>query len=294
MNAGKFGIVVVVIALAGALLGAWVMSMDVNEDEVTKYRSLAEMTGEFQSEPVPEYTRFNPSTNYTGYYTDDSIIGGKKYFDGVEYESSNPNNFRLNLKPLVATTADLDLTDATTHPTYYAVYWDSSRTASPNAVRGATIAEFISDQGWTGMDQINIVSDLEDYHAGGFFTFFSKSSMKELRLTSTGTGKVALLKNPDLTGTLTYRSPAAAGSTEKDFDASQISNPILACRFTVSNNQVELFYDREMTQPAGIFTPNDAVIFWTLNGDFGTDGEYTIYDLPEPAYMDPAKGVELS
>ena len=102
------------LALMGTILGAWIMSMDVNETTVTKYNPLAEITGEFDKEQTPDFVEYNPSTNYTGYYTPDSVVGDNKYFDGVEYKESAPNNYRLNLQPITDSSATYTLSDSFT------------------------------------------------------------------------------------------------------------------------------------------------------------------------------------
>ena len=77
-KAGVLGVAILMVAIVGTLMGSWVMSMDVEEEQVIKYDPLADIVGLFDSEQTPTFTEYSPSTNYTGYYTDTSVIGETK------------------------------------------------------------------------------------------------------------------------------------------------------------------------------------------------------------------------
>ena len=82
---GMLGVAVLAVAIAGALIGAWVMSMDVEEREVINFSPLTDITGLFDTEMAPQFTDYSPSSNYTGYWTSTSVDGETRYFDGVDY-----------------------------------------------------------------------------------------------------------------------------------------------------------------------------------------------------------------
>ena len=97
---GMLGVAVLAVAIAGALIGSWVMSMDVEEREVINSSPLTDITGLFDTEMAPQFTDYSPSSNYTGYWTPSSVIDNERYFDGVDYTPANrANNYRVNLPP---------------------------------------------------------------------------------------------------------------------------------------------------------------------------------------------------
>ena len=48
------------------IVGGYLLSIEVTDEEVTKYSYVADLNGLFDSEPAPAYIEYNPSTNYTG------------------------------------------------------------------------------------------------------------------------------------------------------------------------------------------------------------------------------------
>ena len=78
---GRLGAMILVLGIVFAVLGSYVLSLDVQEHEVTKYEYVTDLTGLFETTQAPTFIDYNPSENYTGYYTSAS----KPYFDGVEY-----------------------------------------------------------------------------------------------------------------------------------------------------------------------------------------------------------------
>lgn len=276
---GALGICVIIIAISATLLGSWVMSMDVNENEVTKYKSLTDITGLFESEQTPTFTDYSPSTNYTGYYTEDSTVGETRYFDGVDYTASaNPNNYRLNLAPINTDTGTLTLTDAEdTEDVSSLKYWRTNAYPMYPARCSTTITKLIATESWD-LDELIIVCQEGSWTDGGFTC-----------IVTLGDGDV-MLKDPDLTGVL-YET---VGQRTEQYDAARIPNPIMACKYYAFTNEVTLYYDTEMTQVAGVSTGDKTAIMWSNGGYFfGDEFTYTLHDLPPATYMDPSKGVEL-
>lgn len=107
---GYLGACIVVLGVIATIIGSYALSIEVTDEEVTQYSYVADLNGLFDSEQAPAYIEYIPSTNYTGYYTDSSTIGDKRYFAGVDYaESAQPNAYRLNLQPVNSTTGTLTL-----------------------------------------------------------------------------------------------------------------------------------------------------------------------------------------
>lgn len=293
---GMLGVAVIAVALAAALLGSWVMSMDVNEIEVTKYNALADVTPLFGSEPAPEYIEYNPTSNYTGYYTSDTVVGETTYFGGVDYKSSDKaNNFKLNLKPIDEQTGiTFSLSEvASDDETWLYRYWLDNDTVSEGTILHKSLLQYAKD---LNADEIDLISDFGSYTTGGFLTFITSDMLRNPAVQG-AYDKLIYQKVPTLTGTLTYRAPGVPQALWPTFEAKDIGNPILACKYDKTTGTVTLYSDVDMTKSIGTYAPSKVFIVWSnsTSGSFhlGNSGTMNYIDLPDPEYMDPSAGVEL-
>ena len=284
MRSGKLGVVVLILAITCTLGVSWVMSMDVNEVEVTKYKELTDINSEFQTEKTPEYIVYNPSTNYTGYYTDDSIVNNVQYFDGVDYTSSTANNYRLNLKPTSSYDDTEDLSLLTGYHKGILNYLKSNDAAmmvtTPEML---TIPELLTQWNLTGYDSYVITNN---------------QAIDWNDPTDTWVGFVyASLIGLDHGTFISIKNPSISQVTAPSYADWNWSNPIVSCKYDTITQTVELFYDADMTKSAGIFTPSTVYIMWgvAVQNTFylGDSVDVEAYDFPEPEYMDPSKGVNL-
>lgn len=293
------GVAAVTLALVGMLLGSWVMSMDVTEEEVTRYNALTEIGGLFESEKTPTFTEYNPSTNYTGYYTSDSIVGNDRFFDGVEFsDSTSPNNFRIQRMPTSSVIDDdYDLSGLTPTGTKMIRYFATNELESDEnrtLANYMSIADLVTELGYTsGNVKLTVTSTQEpsDYTVFEDYIAFFTPNME------IGPNAGVWMKNPSLTGTLTYYDGMGVGMA---IDASRVSNPILGAVW--DGISVNLYYDIECTRSAGIVNADSAFIAWGSDTviipggtveqfDSVADLEYLV--LPNPQYMDPSKGVVM-
>lgn len=81
---GKFGAVVIVLALIGTIVLGYCTDVTKIEGVRTDYDYITDITGLFETEQVPEYIEYNPNSNYVGYT-------GPVVYD----VSSQPNNYRF-------------------------------------------------------------------------------------------------------------------------------------------------------------------------------------------------------
>lgn len=309
MQGAKWGVVVIMLALVGAVIGSYVMSMDVIEKEVTKYNPLADMTGEFDREQTPEYVEYNPSTNYTGYYTDASIIGGIRYFDGVDYQRSQAgNNFRLNMPPTASDSGSVTLTGINTISGYSASFYDVDP-SSPDGfsyknigAKKSALSDILTEIGTQDWDIIKIVSNenLNDV----VNTAGQDSSFRWIVFTSAGdwvtnntNGHFLYLGSEDAVQNcdISYLQPYLTGKVT-------VRAPYLAASVDLTTRAVSLFYDKEMTQVGAIISIEDVIVLYdawpNASGnikqiDLLDTVDYSRYVNAAPTYMDPSAGVEL-
>ena len=296
---GALGVVVVMVALVGMLMGSWVMSMDVTEEEVTKYNALTEIGGLFDSEKTPTFTDYNPSTNYTGYYTSNSIIGSDRFFDGVDFKiADNPNNFRVQERPTASVVDsnydldDLNPTDTVKVGFFYKNTQQYNERLMVDDANTMSISKVAEALGYTSgnvkliMKNVATPSDFSDLSS--YVTFYTPAM-----IAGPGTVNAAWFKDPSLTGTLQQYGTGSLGIGYFT-DANQVSNPILAAKW--DGISVTLYYDIEMKNPAGTYTADSVFVAW--GGSTGTAtlddvAQLEYYELPRPQYMDPSKGVVM-
>lgn len=288
---GYLGVMVVVLAIVSTALGAWVLSLDVEEREVTRYDYVTELTGLFDSEQAPTYIQYNPSVNMTGYYTDAST----KYFDGVDATlTSQRSQYRVDAAPISETApTDMDLSTQTSDTdTMRFWYWpttDNNRTSYNANVQHLTFTALLTNLGISTYDRITIKSPQGSDTGGGFVAFVPDSFV---RLNGFGQ-KVVYMKNPALTETLIIDEPMIPAELDPKIDASNAANPIRAASYDSSTGYTTLYYDSEMTESAGLFTANNIYVVWENSGFLGHTLNYSGADYPDDIYMQIKNGVKI-
>ena len=291
---GYLGAMVLIIALVATIVGSWALSMDVTEKETTQYNYLTELTGLFDTEQAPTYIEYNPSTNYTGYYTDPET----KYFDGVDYtQADQRNQYRLKLAPSAtypSQSVDLSQLSSDSDYTLDFYYWtDNSSHSDTNDANHIKLSTLITDMTWTSLDEIILISDFSSWTSSGFITFYTPE-MLDRTFASLIDGRHTLaLKNPNLTGDLTINS--LVGNT---VPAAQVLNPVLACKYDSETGYAELYYDLDMNYSLGIYSPESVYLVWSnstsssfhLGNTINMEGA----DYPDPRYMDIRQGVQVN
>lgn len=285
-KAGVLGVVVIMIALSATLLGSWVMSMDVVEEKVVKYNELADIVGEFDSQQTPTFTEYNPSTNYTGYFTDDTIIGDARYFGGVDFQTSDPNNYRINYAPtsVIEDTIDLSgLESGRVALTYLATPLVSGiNNGRPEAM---TFQDLIIHMGLQQYDKVVFYnqSGIDWSNPTNWVAMCSKAMLDRDQ------SNHLFVKNPTVTPTIDDRY-------YRDIDW---YDPIMVASYNANLGSVELFYDLEKTRSAGVFSTTQSYVLFGGTGDpgerfvIGESLQVSGEDIPPATYMDPSAGVVI-
>lgn len=121
---GMLGVVVVAVAIGAALFASYFAGIESVEHDVVKYNELADVTGLFDTETSPQYVDYDPSSNYTGYYSEDSYSAemGEYYFaeERVNYKPNvdqygnlRVNNYKVNLIPMSHGSVRINISDVT-------------------------------------------------------------------------------------------------------------------------------------------------------------------------------------
>lgn len=289
---GYLGTFLVVIAIVMTISGSYIMSFDMAESTVTKYRSSADLTGLFDAEEAPSFMPFNPSANQTGYYTDRTT----HYFDGVNVTTTlQPNKYRLNLAPIATSSQnDYDLDNITSESDlqFHVYYWTTNDDRNNlNQTSYTTLPLLITALGLDSQSKVNIYSTASPAYteSDNFITFTTIDKLSGGNILAP---KAVYFKNPNLTGDLEVSLGATRPAAETD-------DPILAVSYDKNNTYASLWYDLDMKRPAGVATLSEICILWGgspgIVGDwiFGDEIDYTAELFPDNQYMVIADGVTL-
>lgn len=104
-DSGKFGAVVVVIALVMTVVIGTCTDVAKVQVERTDYDYITDITGLFETEQVPEYIEYNPNSNYVGY-------SGSPVYS----QSRQPNNYRYVISQGTTTSSTLTINNSSTYP----------------------------------------------------------------------------------------------------------------------------------------------------------------------------------
>lgn len=279
--------------------------MDVNEDEVTKYRSLAEMTGEFQSEPVPEYTNYNPSTNYTGYYTDDSVIGDHTYFGGVDYESSRPNNYRLDIMPELMNSYTQDMTDTDYGSSYDLAFYDGPKSSTDSGTFGKAVYDV------KNISMTKLMSEINPDNAYNRIYLSSIDNLDDLvNLPGQNTSIdwcLFVCKSKTVHPVIRNEYVVVTEYVQQQGgqEIREYTNPVaIAAMVDLDTKLVTFYEDNDFRTQVAIYPMKDVIIFFggtnvvpipvsTKLMELGTDLYVDLRKVGDPEYMDPSYGVEL-
>lgn len=114
---GMLGVVVVALALTGGMFASYFAGIEGEDREYTDYQYLADVSGLFDYDKSPTFIDYEPSSNYTGYYSEDTgEYWPEEYVDYVP--NVNPstgdqrvNNYRVVKEPTSVTTLNVPLDD---------------------------------------------------------------------------------------------------------------------------------------------------------------------------------------
>lgn len=304
-RAGVLGVVVIILAITGTLLASWTMSLDVEEEQVIRYNPLTEITGLFESEQTPTFTEYNPTTNYTGYYTDGSVIGSTRYFDGVKFgESQRPNNYRVELTPesVQNGTIALNLDTVSGRSVQFAdpsAPGTNGRIYKTAGAHTSTLSSLLSAVGAEGSDLITFASDsnadevvnsvtgISDF---GWVVFWVPTQAMPNTINGAASGYTMYIGTPQAVQSQPHPS-------------ARIYAPCISASVDLQLNTATLFTDNTLENAAGVVSISDVLVTWgswpnpnpAVNFiDLQDSLDYTKLRFQPLTYMDPSKGVELS
>ena len=308
---GMLGVVVVAVAIGAALFASYFAGIESVEHDVVKYNELADVTGLFDTQTSPQYVDYDPSSNYTGYYSEQSYSEemGKYFFaedevDFKPYEDAqhNPrvNNYRVDLEPIFGEIKTVDISTITdehgdplpvTDKTYRLTYVEGQ--GYNNYWRGQPIllSSMIENMEYTeNTTQLNYTTRNVDWDA-------SRHGQ------SVNLDTILIVPS----GWLTYEAGELiwGAIVNPSIDPSTVTitggahNPVQSMTVDIYTREAKLYSDTDYSVPIGTYDLDKILVFYgdspypynyKLNLDVNFEFQEVITDR---VYLDPNYGVSL-
>lgn len=290
---GMLGVCISVLAIMGMILSGFVLSVDQYDRTVTGYEYVTDISGLFDYSDQPTFIDYNPSANWTGFYTSDPDIT-----DGINFtgRSEPANSYPINQEntQLEETSMDLSQQDlpAANPPGNLSGPYDtvkiSDDTTSSNTgdltshigwPRVATVASVLEKA--TGLGDYNVVRiDLNGDVIGA-----PSSSWNVYSIPVGNLGHRADYCILPYSGAfnVSYLMVDAESNIVRGYTSANVQV------FQSTTTQTTLSFNQASTETG--FPQTDY-----LNGatQLGTEIGLTSYSTPTPIYMDISQGVSLS
>lgn len=285
---GYLGACIVVLGIMITIVSSYALSIEVTDEEITKYSYVTDLNGLFDSEQSPMYIEYNPSTNFTGYYTNDSIINDTKYFDGVVYsQSEQPNAYRVNLKPenYVADTLSLTPSEGSFDGTI--VLWGTTEynngnigtTSKEAKMTNIYLSDFIASLNLLPEQNLINLSSNANYNAVTWPQDNGILSVDWVIFSAYG----------DWFDSSSIFDPHKILNLYSDaYNEDQSTSyplPCLSAQIDLTNNQVRLYYDNEFKQQARILQLSEAVISYDGGDEISSQWGLIIGDSVNATYQ---------
>lgn len=313
LREGMLGVVVVALALTAALFVSYGAGITGVENEVTKYQYLADVSGMFEYDKTPTYIEFDPSTNYVGYYSEDT--GDYFPVDDIGYELSNrTNNYKVNLAPIRNDTLDnVDFSGLTEQdiPTldhsltmiqYHTQTWNTENNGTYTITpKTTTLAKLIEEMDYGDNQIIKIASPnsldvdisgatISNPVSTGWLMFFPSSWVS---VTGGNNGYVLHLATKEVYDVWQWPSYVNPNLT--------IHMPSLSCSINLGTSLVTLYYDNDFKTSVGSFNLDSvSIAYSSVTNQFFPDslvlddeGDVTLQIFPPNEYLDPNYGVVM-
>jgi len=316
---GMLGVTIIALALAGAIVGGYLAGIDSVEHEVTRFNELADVSGLYEYDTNPQYIDYDPSSNYTGYYSETS----GKYFavDEVGYTpnvdssgKTQQNNYKIDLPPTYENTETKDLSnlpqtdvpnteDGLNLMTFYTGPYDPNGNGRYSAAcKGTTLTELLTYLDYTGEQYVRLASpnDLSVDISGatsenpvetGWVFFFPDSYVSH-------SGGNLLRNTVNLMSKETYDTFEFPSYVSPDVIKAIACQ---SCTIDVRAQQVTLYSDNQFQNRIGIYElskmymiySETTLSFLTPSLILSDTATVTVQTFPDASYLNPNYGVQL-
>ena len=285
---GYLGACIVILGIMITIVSSYALSIEISDEEVTKYSYVTDLNGLFDSEQSPMYIEYNPSKNYTGYYTNGSIINDKKYFDGVIFsQSEQPNAYRVQLKPQNYSDGTLTLSPSLSSFTGTVQLWGTVQFNNGNisaldkeaSMANLYLSDLIEDLNLSPEQNLINLSSMSDSDAVTWPQPLGVLSVDWMIFSS---------KNDWVSASPgSFSNKILRVYSDAYNEAMGTSNPLpcLSAQIDLTNNQVLLFYDNEFRQQARIIQLSEAVVSYDAGASVSSQHGLMLGDTLNTVYQ---------
>lgn len=291
-ESGMLGFLIVVLAIGGGIAGTYLLSAEPTTEEITKYNLVTDVTGLFDTDESPQYFDYDLSQNYTGYYTQDTIINGVNYWGGADYVSSRVNNYPVKVAPQNDVTGTYTVSD----------YSSDLTTSTPPGANSINVYYFTSGQPGDDVENAQLkIMNAHSYTLTSLITALGMDSYHYIIIESptenlsdlvffTTTDRFEQIGgNPP-----TFSAPFISEEYSETYPGYEEYTGCLSCRINTATQRVDYYYTNTASTSAFLkSTPlSDAVI---LTGSSDNDTvNIRAYDPEVIDYMDISRGVRVT
>lgn len=297
---GYLGACIIVLGIMATIVGSYALSVDVTDEQVTKYEYVTDLTGLFTTEQAPTYISYNPSTNYTGYYTSSSIINNQIYFDGVNYQtSSKANMYRLNIQPSNLTSSTETITGTGISLSNPHVTFVGTRTLS-----GSTVTYAWGNYTGDNDTLSSIVSNLSIPVGDNVVQIKSNTDLSNITFPhsiSTIDADWVLFSVIDWWTTNGSSSALTVGTPDAITIDQRPYNPVLlSCEIDLDRQVARLYTDYDCINAYGEYSLDSVVVSYGGSGtsnnniNFGSTAYVTCMTIGPATYLDITQGVNVN
>lgn len=286
---GMLGVCISIVAIMGMVLSGFVLSVDAREVQTVSYDYVTDISGLFDYTDEPTFLDYNPSANWTGYYTDDPQVT-----DGIEYSTvDRANSYPIGQSSGVSATGTAELDDlglaqlnppvtGNSPPAYwrYGIIFDREP---------ATTGMQSYDVPNPGVATIQTLIDALDLGDADSITF-SLGSSQDSPIVIPNNSWTYREYTPPLSDTSHfwtasyYRDSSSAVTVSVDLESG------VAIGYTASGSVAWRGAATTMCIVYGGEAASASTVQWNLS----TSLSWTTYDTPAPVYMDISQGVSVS
>lgn len=286
---GMLGLCISIVAIMGMVLSGFVLSVDAREVQTTTYDYVTDISGLFEYSQDPTFIDYNPSANWTGYYTDTAGVTA-----GINYSTvDRANSYPIGQADGEAGSGTVDLEDLNLTQMNPPVIISSPQSAHQWGIvfdrEPATSGTPTFDVPSPGVATLQTLIDALELPQESNSITLTLGSAEDSPIIIPNSSWTYRLWQPPISSKVEaytasyYRDTSAATSVSVDLESG------VATGYTASGTIAWRGSTTTMCIVYGGTAPEASYVQWNLQ----TSLTYTAYTTPTPIYMDISQGVSV-
>ena len=289
-DSGMLGLCISVCAVMGMVLSGFLLSVDAYERQVTQFDFVTDVSGLFEYTDEPSFTDYNPSANWTGFYTGSSDIT-----DGIDFTSQSvANSYPIKQASTVTGTGTAQLDDLDLEQLSPPVIISSPQSAHQWGIvfdrEPATSGTPTFDVPSPGVATLQTLIDSLGLSSESNSITFTLGNSEESPIIIPTSSWIYRLWQPPLSSKVEaytasyYRNSESTASVTIDLESG------VATGYDSTGGLLWRESAAMMCIVYGGIAPSSSANQWNLD----TVIDYAAYSYPDPIYMDISQGVAIT